>query len=417
MNKNILDISSLFLKISRTFGLLSLANFSIILIPIVYYPFVIQAIGASNFGAIVYYQAVIALLGSFIEYGFDIVGTKKLSIAKVEMEHSSFSSYRDEVFTSILKAKAILFIIATMLYFTFLQTTEPLLQLDLVYLFPLILFEPFIGSLWYFQAIDQVSKVVLSVLISRVLALPIILIAVSGPEDIQIFILCILFSSLMASCLSCFFVFKSGFRWKTISLKSSLVDLKEGFGFFISRSSVVVLNKLNAVFLGIYSGGISVAYYDLAEKLVNLCLLPFNILNQAIFPMIAASKEVRLTKIVLTIAFPLSILVFVGVYALFDYVINFYAGHEMAPAKNIFLILGLIIPISTLNYFLGNTYLVILDKNYLFNASSVLALIFYMVTVSIFAFNFSLNVSTISLIFVSSACVTLLVRIWGVYKT
>jgi PST family polysaccharide transporter len=304
-----------------------------------------------------------------------------------------------------------------MLYLIFLLTTEPLLQYNLVYLFPLLLLEPFIGSLWYFQAIDQVSKVVLSVLVSRILVLPFILIAVSGPEDARIFILCLLVSSVMASCLSCFFVFKSGFRWKTVSLHSSWVDLREGFGFFISRSSVVILNKLNAVFLGIYSGGLSVAYYDLAEKLVNLCLLPFNILNQAIFPIVAASKEVKLTKTVLMIAFPLSIAAYFGVYGLFDYVINFYAGLEMAPAKNIFFILGFLIPLSTLNYFLGNTYLVILEKNYLFNASSVLALICYIGLISIFAFISLLDVTAITLIFVASTGVTLLVRIWAIWRS
>ena len=412
-----LNMSLLLSKIGRTFSLLALANFSIILIPIAYYPFVIQAIGAEKFGAIVYYQAITLLLGSFVEYGFDIVGTKKLSIAKSQMEPLSFVRYRDIVFTSILKAKAILFIIAIMLYLIFILTTEPLLQYNSVYLFPLLLLEPFIGSLWYFQAIDQVSKVVLSVLVSRILVLPFILIAVSGPEDTQIFILCLLVSSVMASCLSCFFVFKSGFRWKTVSLYSSWADLREGFGFFISRSSVVILNKLNAVFLGIYSGGLSVAYYDLAEKLVNLCLLPFNILNQAIFPIVVASKEVKLTKIVLMIAFPLSIVAYVGVYGLFDYVINFYAGLEMAPAKNIFFILGLLIPLSTLNYFLGNTYLVILEKNYLFNASSVLALICYIGLVSIFAFISILDVTAITFIFVASTGVTLLVRIWAIWRS
>jgi PST family polysaccharide transporter len=259
--------------------------------------------------------------------------------------------------------------------------------------------------------------VVVSVLVSRILVLPFILIAVSGPEDARIFILCLLVSSVMASCLSCFFVFKSGFRWKTVSLHSSWVDLREGFGFFISRSSVVILNKLNAVFLGIYSGGLSVAYYDLAEKLVNLCLLPFNILNQAIFPIVAASKEVKLTKTVLMIAFPLSIAAYFGVYGLFDYVINFYAGLEMAPAKNIFFILGFLIPLSTLNYFLGNTYLVILEKNYLFNASSVLALICYIGLISIFAFISLLDVTAITLIFVASTGVTLLVRIWAIWRS
>ncbi|MEK9875274.1 MAG: oligosaccharide flippase family protein [Betaproteobacteria bacterium] len=410
-------MSLLLSKIGRTFSLLALANFSIILIPIAYYPFVIQAIGGENFGAIVYYQAITLLLGSFVEYGFDIVGTKKLSIAKSHMEPLSFARYRDVIFTSIVKAKAILFIIAILLYLIFLLTTEPLLQYNLVYLFPLLLLEPFIGSLWYFQAIDQVSKVVLSVLVSRILVLPFILIAVSGPEDTQIFILCLLVSSVMASCISCFFVFKSGFRWKTVSLSSSLADLREGFGFFISRSSVVILNKLNAVFLGIYSGGLSLAYYDLAEKLVNLCLLPFNIFNQAIFPIVAHSKDVKLTKIVLMIAFPLAIIAYVGIYGLFDYVIIFYAGLEMAPAKNIFFILGLLIPLSTLNYFLGNTYLVILEKNYLFNLSSVLALICYIGLVSIFAIISLLDVAAITLIFVASTGVTLLVRIWAIWRT
>ena len=376
----------------------------------------IRAIGPENFGAIVYYQAITALLGSFVEYGFDIVGTKKLSIAKSEMEHASFGRYRDVVFTSILKAKAILFSIATILYFIFLLVTESLLQSGLVYLFPLLLLEPFIGSLWYFQAIDQVSKVVLSVLVSRILVLPFILFMVSGPEDTQIFVLCLLGSSLVASSLSCFFVFKSGFRWKTVELENSLADLRDGFGFFISRSSVVILNKLNAVFLGIYSGGNSVAYYDLAEKLVNLCLLPFNVLNQAIFPIVAASKEVKITRIVLAIASPLSIMAYLGVYGLFDYVIHFYAGYEMAPAKDIFLILGVLIPISTLNYFLGNTYLVILDKSYLFNASSFLALICYIGLVSIFALHSLLDMTTIASIFVVSAIVTLLVRIWAIGK-
>lgn len=411
------NVRYLISKIGKTFGLLTLANFTIVLIPIVYYPFVIQAIGADKYGAIIYYQAVTVLLGSLVEYGFDIVGTKKISVAKSQMEQLPFFKYRDVVFTSIIKAKAVLFILAIILYFLFTAITEPLLPHGLIYLFPILLLEPFIGSLWYFQAIDKVSRVVLSVFLSRIIFLPFILLLVSGPNDIRFFIFCLLGSSVLASFLSCYFVFKTGFRWRSVPLMSSWLDIRDGFGFFISRSSVVILNKLNAVLLGTYSGGLSVAYYDLAEKLVNLCLLPFNILNQAIFPIVAASKEIRITKIVLLIALPMSIAFYFGVYGFFDYIISFYAGLEMAPAKKVFLILGLLIPLSTLNYFLGNTYLVIIEKNYLFNMSSILALMCYVGLVLVFSSISVLNVTSITLIFITSTLVTLTVRIFGICRT
>ena len=76
---------------------------------------------------------------------------------------------------------------------------------------------------------------------------------------------------------------------------SSLVKkyFVDSIPFFFSRVSVVINNGMAKIICGIFFSMHEVAAFDLAQKIATTALVPLQMLNQAVFPHIAKTKDVN----------------------------------------------------------------------------------------------------------------------------
>ena len=145
--------------------------------------------------------------------------------------------------------------------------------------------------------------------------------------------------------------------------------------FFLSKLSAVGFFRVVAVLVGSVLGPIALALFDLADKLVSLLLLPLQMLNQAIYPSIARSKDVGKIKTLILFLLPISICIYVGSLFFIETFIEFYAGSDMVVAYELYKFLALLLPISAVSYFIGNTVLVVKGFDREFSFSTIFSTI------------------------------------------
>jgi PST family polysaccharide transporter len=133
----------------------------------------------------------------------------------------------------------------------------------------------------------------------------------------------------------------------------------------------------NSVLIGVLLGYKQVAVYDLAKKIINMLLIPFSILNDAIYPNVVRSKNMVLMKKILVGVTYTALIIYVILQVFSSQIIELLAGKELMDAKILLAYLGCLIPLNAITYFLGNTVLVVMNKHKEFNVSVILSFFAY----------------------------------------
>ncbi|MEK8098335.1 oligosaccharide flippase family protein [Morganella morganii] len=272
----------------KNFTHLLFSNVLILMLPFIYYPYLIRAIGTENYGNVVYTQSIYFLLSIVIQFGFSISATKQIAIYRENKRRLS------TIFYSICLIKLLLFLIVILpsiliLYFLFLrENINIILHLScIIYL---------IGDLffinWFFQGVEKMLYVSLGTLVYKLLLLSSVFLFVSTKDDYiiytMIFSVCYIIGNF-----SLFILAIIKFRLTSFILNKKLIfDLfSDSWQFFLSRLSSVFVERFNILLLGYSSEKEFVAYYDLATKLVGIAQLPFNLFNQAFYPNATREKK------------------------------------------------------------------------------------------------------------------------------
>jgi PST family polysaccharide transporter len=109
--------------------------------------------------------------------------------------------------------------------------------------------------------------------------------------------------------------------------------------------------------------------------------MPFNVFNQVYYPKAAKEKDLISTVKVIFFAFVVSLVCYSIGLSFGELFIEVYAGNEMLPAYEVFLIFSIILPINVISHNLGNCVLLVFDRIKQFNISVFIPALFYLVLV------------------------------------
>jgi PST family polysaccharide transporter len=90
-------ITSNFKTIFKNFLSLNLLQLSNILFPLIILPYVVRVIGVEKFGLVSFVQAFIMYFVTFSDYGFNLTGTREISVYRGDIKKIS------EIFSSIYR--------------------------------------------------------------------------------------------------------------------------------------------------------------------------------------------------------------------------------------------------------------------------------------------------------------------------
>lgn len=360
----------------KNIGYLSVFRAITLVTPLITLPYLLSILGSENYGLIVFAQAINAYFQIFVNFGFDISGLQRVSEnRKNKAEISKIVSC-----VYVLKGGFVIlsYLAISLIGLLFYNKLEFIL---LLMLSSHIFLMDWLFPQWYYAGMEKMKYITIINAIPKLLFIGLIFLIIKKPTDfllVPLIQIIGVISSGLITVIMLVKIEKINFNWPS---KNDLrKEFQESLPFFFSRAASVFNLRTNAVIIGSFLGMTEVAIYDIALKVTEAGKIPFNILNQAFFPKMIASRDVNLLKKIIKYSFIAGILIYFLILFSDDFIVSFLNTEK--GLSQILQILCLCIPIASVNYHIGNCALVALGKKRAFNQSVFFGTLVYVLMVS-----------------------------------
>lgn len=371
-------------------GIVQIANYAL---PLVSIPIISRIIGASNYGILNYYNSFVAYFILLINYGFEYSGTRYIAIERDNAEN------RNHHFTKVLLAKCLLFVISVIVFAISINYVSKSLIETRVAIFTFLMTVSWVLSPnWFYQGMQQLTKVALFNLLSKVLFTIMVLLLITTKDNFLWQPLILSISQILVSAVSLgYAIRKFNIRLLKVSFKSVLDLIWDDRLIFFSMLATNLYTDTNIVVLGFFETKEHVGYFTAAWRLIFVFLVVFSFpISQAMFPYIAElfsknlNKGIEQVKRILPMIIYLSI-GFSGVlYLTAALIIKGFYGPAFIPAIIVFRILTIVPVLSFINTVLGLQTMVNLkmDKAFfvIIFSGSIFSVIFNIVVIHFYGY-------------------------------
>ncbi|MDC2825184.1 oligosaccharide flippase family protein [Rodentibacter pneumotropicus] len=380
----------------NNFLYLSIVQFGNMVLPLVVLPLLLNRLGIEKYGLVVFSQSIAAYFAVFIRFGFNTYATQQVSISRYDKHKVN------EIFIHVIFLELIFFIISLSLiffYFSLVSVIDP----GIYILSLLAVFLEILLPIWYFQGVERMKYITLINLSAKIISAVCIFLFVKNDSDYFLVPVCYLVGSLVVFFISVFiFVRNETFSFKRPTTKTIIFYIKGSIVFVLSDIMAILKDKTNIMLLGSFVGMYSVAYYDLAEKIVWAFRSVFSNINTAFFPYFVNKRHPKQVKQVLTGIFILSLLSYMFILEFSDFIILLLSNASMLVIKDFLWIMAVYVVSasisSSIGYFvlIANGYSKTFFKNMMISLLSyffICTWIYYFSEVSIIALVLAYNVS------------------------
>jgi PST family polysaccharide transporter len=126
-----------------------------------------------------------------------------------------------------------------------------------------------------------------------------------------------------------------------------------------------------------------VSGFDVALKIVLVSIIPFDMLQQAVFPTISRTRDKVLLKNLLIYSFVIGIIFMVFIHSFSNELLSLFGGQEMIKYSDVLKTLSIITPFVAVTFILGTCTLVSFGFYKEFNLSLIWSSIAYILIVLI----------------------------------
>lgn len=359
----------------QNFSFLSLLQIFNLLLPLITYPYLIRVLGKETYGLVIYSQSIVAYFIIVVNFGFNISATKDIAVNKGNIKKIS------EIVSSVFVIKSMLFLMCGILFFILIYFLPLFSEHKLLYIFA---FGACLGEVlfpvWFYQGIEKMKYITFVNLSTKLFFTIFIFILIKSSDDYLWMPILMTLGSIIGGVLSFYFIIKVEKVQFFIPVYSKLLEyLRRTVPFFLSRLSAVLSSETNTVLIGTFIGYKEVAYYDLAKKIINILMIPNSIINTTVYPKIAQELNKVFVKNVFYLRIAISLIIYALLFVFSEYILLFLGGEKMLQAKSVLYLMGLLLPITAVSYYLGGTVLVAFNKEKFFNRSVFFSTLSYLI--------------------------------------
>lgn len=266
---------------------LTAANY---LLGLLIFPFLSRVLSVDAFGLVGFSMAFVVLFQVLVEYGFMITAT-----AQVAASQTNPARIATTISTTML-AKALLVAIAS-LSFAVVSVAVPIIR-ENVTMVALFLVSAILTALlpdFYFRGIERMRSIAVRAVISKLLALILIVLLVRGDDQLVLVPISLALGNALAVALAFLAVYRSGVILPRPSLRQAALSLKAGFGFFASRAAAAINQASGAFVLGLQFAPASpaVGQFTGASRIASAGELAVVPISDAIFPHMVRTRDFR----------------------------------------------------------------------------------------------------------------------------
>jgi PST family polysaccharide transporter len=369
----------------ENFTFLSALQVSNLILFLITVPYLFRVLGSQNYGLIVFAQTIAFYFTIFINFGFNLTATRDISVNRDKKQKVT------EIISSVLLIKLLLFLISFAVMLVMILLVDELASHRMLFIFSMIAcLSEALFPIWYFQGIEKMKYITFINVTARVLATAAVFIVINNAEEYYYYPLIMgagTFAGALAALVVVFNSHDNRFAFQPIRVIRGYIS--ENVLYFLSSVSTQVYVNANKVIAGLFLGMTDVAYYDVAEKIVNMLKVPYSLLGQTLFPKVAREKRTAFLKRIMAFTLFFTVILIISVFGMSEYLVGFFSGTANNESVVILKILVLsVLPIS-FGMFYGDMILINFGLRKEYVRIRVAGLAFYML---LFITGYMLNI-------------------------
>lgn len=259
---------------------LYLIEFANYILPLMLVPYLVRVLGPEYFGLIAFGQGLIAYLNIFVDYGFALSATRRISVERDDLSAVSKTA------SSVWAAKGLFCVLALVVLLLIIAVIPNLREMSTLFM---ILYGVVVGNalfpVWLFQGMEKMFFISAINLVVRLLVVVGAFTMIHQPEH---YLLYAWLTSLGALCSGFVGMVVALYIFKLRFFLPSWIDiwraLKDGWLIFLSTASISLYTAGNAFILGLLTSPTMVGYYSAAEKIVKGVMKLLGPIRQAAYP-------------------------------------------------------------------------------------------------------------------------------------
>jgi O-antigen/teichoic acid export membrane protein len=343
---NIKSLKSNFQKnkiLVENFTFLSVLQVSNLALFIITIPYLFRVLGSQNYGLIVFAQTTAFYFSIFINFGFNLTATRDISVNRDDRSKVA------EIVSSVLTIKMMIFIVSLLLMAGLTYAIPRLREQRMLFLLSMLAgLSDALYPVWYFQGIEKMKYITFINVTTRILATILVFVVITRAVDYVIYPLILGIGTVTGAITGLLVVFRRHtVRFRIQSLATMKIYFSDNVLYFFSNVSTQIYVNANKIIIGIFLGMVDVAYYDVAEKVINIIKVPYSLLGQTLFPKVSRDRNVGFLKKILIYILIFTISLIAIIYLFSPLVISFFSGSANENSIRILRVLSLtLIPIA-----------------------------------------------------------------------
>lgn len=361
-------------KIIKNYLYNGLYQIFVIIVPLITAPYLARVLGATHLGIYSYVNSASNLIVNIGLLGLYDYGNRQIAYYRDDKEQTS------RIFWELVLLRVLLTVAITFFFCIFAINSEYKLYFFLYY--PWVLANCMDCS-WLFVGMEDMGATCLKNFLAKLVSVVCIFAFVKNINDLWIYILALSISVLLANGIVYSQLHKYIHKAK-IEIKNIVVHLKGAFQFFLPQIAMLAYMQVDKVMIATIVGDTScVAFYDQAEKLIQIPLSLVTVVSTVMMPRIANEfKKDNLLNVkkyvigsgsfMMLAAFPLAF----GLAGIAPQFIPWYLGKEFIPSITAMIALCPIVIANALSGLAGKQYLTATNQmNLLFKSYFITAII------------------------------------------
>jgi PST family polysaccharide transporter len=355
--------------------------------------YLIRILGENGYGVLTWVDSIVQYFIMLINFGFDLYA------AKYVVENKNNPQKLNEVISSIYYIKSILFLICFLFLIPLSFNTQINIYLNLILLMLILGIGEVLMPIWFFQGIEKMKSVTILTFVTKTLLILLTVFFIKNTFDLNLYIVFLVITNVFWGIFG-FLKMKNEIQFEFISIsKTTLIKyLREGYFFFIGKVSTFIFNMGTLFIIGYFYSKGNVAGFDIAIKIVFVFIIPFEVLQQAIYPRFVRGINKLVVKKILIYSLVISTIIAIFTYIFSEKILQIFGGVTMIKYNFILPLVLPLIPIVSTTIILGNCIMVAKGFYKEYNRSLIVtALIFVLL---IFILRILDNLSIMNIIYV-----------------
>ncbi|MFT4825897.1 MAG: O-antigen/teichoic acid export membrane protein [Cryomorphaceae bacterium] len=366
---------------SANFGFLSALHLVNVIFPLLLYPFLIRILGPEIYGKVLFAQGIAAYLSVMVMFGFQISATREIAI------HRDDTTELSRIVSSTLQAKGFIWLSCLVGYTVVIASTPRLAEEPLLYVLAFgQTFTQFLFPDWYFQGTEKMGYITILSFLVRATVLIATLGLVSGPEDYLLVPAISSAGALVAGAAGLVIVCRDGVHLSLQPISRMWRAMKQGAPLFSSNAIVAMCDRGGTIIVGSLLGPTEVAYYSLGEKVVTAISGFYFNFSRAVFPNLANTRNVVLSKQVFRWAAGIGVIGAAFTFFAAPLLVSLLAGEEMSAAVPILQTLSPQILLAGIGPLLLNVIIIEKLNNSLITNALVAGVAYFMAILGVVVF-------------------------------